>query len=113
MLKFSNMKIYMYSCSIKFLEQPIDELYDWSADILSFSWDAAKAMAKVKRGPQEMVCDVLLDPLANRMEENVPGMRWQGPAQSFRSAKALQPFLPHLPEIARILHFSTEQGEPS
>lgn len=61
-LKFSNITIYFYACSIKFLaEEHIEELYDWSVDVMSFSWDPQSAFKKIKMQPNEMVCDVLMD----------------------------------------------------
>jgi endonuclease-8 len=60
-LKFSKITIFFYSCSVKFLEEDIENLYDWSGDIMSPSWDAENALKKIKSQPKEMVCDVLMD----------------------------------------------------
>jgi endonuclease-8 len=60
-LKFQKITIYFYASSIKFLEEDVDKLYDWSADIMSPSWDAEAAFTKIKKKPNEMVCDVLMD----------------------------------------------------
>lgn len=54
-------KLYFYTCSVKILEGEVDELYDWSSDLLSDEWDPAAARKKLKTVPAEMACDVLLD----------------------------------------------------
>jgi len=60
-LVFPTTKIYFYACSIKFLQENVDDVYDWSADTLSPSWNAEAAMKKIKSKPNEMVCDVLMN----------------------------------------------------
>lgn len=50
-----------YACSVKFIEQPLDEVYDWSADVMNPHWDAKSARAKLKQMPQALVADALLD----------------------------------------------------
>lgn len=60
-LTFDNIKIYFYSCSVKFLSDDADDIYDWTTDILSPSWDEKVAIEKVMAKPNEMVCDILMD----------------------------------------------------
>jgi endonuclease-8 len=60
-LKFTNGFLNFYTCSVKLLEEPPDELYDWSEDIMSDEWDAAAAKKKLKANPDMLVCDALLD----------------------------------------------------
>lgn len=60
-LDFGSVQIYFYACSIKFLQEDIDRIYDWDADVLSPSWDAAAAFKKVTAKPNEMICDVLMN----------------------------------------------------
>ena len=60
-LKFDNITIYFYSCSVKFLDEDLNDIYDWSTDILSVSWDEEAALKKVQAKPNEMVCDVLMN----------------------------------------------------
>ena len=50
-----------YACSVKMLEEPLDEIYDWTADVLNPKWDAKKALEKLKKQPDMLVCDALLD----------------------------------------------------
>jgi endonuclease-8 len=50
-----------YACSIQFIEDSLDDVYDWSADILSDRWDAAAARRKLRAKPGTLVCDAILD----------------------------------------------------
>ncbi|MBW8722909.1 MAG: endonuclease [Polaromonas sp.] len=50
-----------YSCSVRYVEEPLDLVYDWSADVLSDAWDAAAARKKLRAMPGTLVCDALLD----------------------------------------------------
>ncbi|MDB5961822.1 MAG: endonuclease [Massilia sp.] len=50
-----------YACSIKPVDQDIDAVYDWSADVMSDSWNPAKALKKLRAKPATLVCDALLD----------------------------------------------------
>jgi endonuclease-8 len=60
-LRFANGELNFYNCSVKLLEEDPDEIYDWSADVLSDEWDAAKAKKKLKKQPEMLVCDALLN----------------------------------------------------
>jgi endonuclease-8 len=60
-LHFSNGDLYLYTCSIKFIEEALDLVYDWSGDVLNENWDAKKAKKKLKAQPHQLVCDALLD----------------------------------------------------
>ncbi|WP_256009962.1 DNA-formamidopyrimidine glycosylase family protein [Desertivirga xinjiangensis] len=60
-LIFEDGEINFYACSIKVIEEDLDEVYDWSADVLSIHWDPAKAIEKLKSQPKLLVCDALLD----------------------------------------------------
>ena len=51
----------LYTCSVRFIDEPLDEVYDWSADVMSDRWDAAAARRKLRAMPQALVCDALLD----------------------------------------------------
>ncbi len=50
-----------YTCSIREIEAPLDEVYEWSADVLNDAWNAAKARKKLKQLPEMNVSDALLD----------------------------------------------------
>ena len=60
-LQFKEGEINFYSCSVKFIEERLDDLYDWSADVLSDRWDPKQARKKLKLIPETLVTDVLLD----------------------------------------------------
>lgn len=60
-MQFSNGEINFSISSIKLIEEPLDEVYDWSADILGKAWDTEKTIAKLKAKPKMMICDALLD----------------------------------------------------
>lgn len=60
-LGFDAGELNFYSCSVRLLEGDLDALYDWRADVMSDSWDPALARAKLRKMPQTLVCDALLD----------------------------------------------------
>ncbi len=60
-LTFKAGEINFYSCSIKVLEGDIDTHYDWSADVMNENWDPKKAKAKLKKQPDILACDALLE----------------------------------------------------
>ncbi len=60
-LHFKTGDIYFYACSVQFIEENIDVIYDWTADVMNDNWSAKKAMKKLKRQPETLVCDALLD----------------------------------------------------
>lgn len=60
-LGFNNGYINFYTSSMQILRDPLDEVYDWSADIMSEEWNAAAARKKIRAQPHDMICDVLLN----------------------------------------------------
>ena len=60
-LQFRRGELNVYSCSVRFIEEPLADVYDWSADVLSDAWDAAAARRKLRAMPETLVCDALLD----------------------------------------------------
>ncbi|HEY2722311.1 MAG TPA: DNA-formamidopyrimidine glycosylase family protein [Chitinophagaceae bacterium] len=60
-LHFKKGELNFYACSVKWIEGSLDELYDWSADVMNDRWDARKARKKLKEIPAIFVCDALLD----------------------------------------------------
>lgn len=60
-LQFSNGELNFYACSVKIIEEDLDEVYDWSADVMNDAWDPKKARQKLKAHPHMLVCDALLD----------------------------------------------------
>lgn len=61
-LTFSkNRELNFYACAVSMLQQPLDEIYDWSADVMNKKWDSKAAMQKLKAHPHMMICDALLN----------------------------------------------------
>lgn len=58
---FANGELNFYACSVKVIEQPLNEVYDWSADVLSPTWDPKKAIEKIRAKPALLACDALMD----------------------------------------------------
>ena len=50
-----------YACAIRYVEGRLDEVYDWSADVMADEWNPAAARKKLRDIPETLVCDVLLD----------------------------------------------------
>ncbi|MEP6513842.1 MAG: DNA-formamidopyrimidine glycosylase family protein, partial [Parafilimonas sp.] len=60
-LKFKNGSLYFYACSVKMIDEDLNDVYDWSADVLNDSWNATAARKKLNSKPETLVCDALLD----------------------------------------------------
>lgn len=58
---FSAGELNFYTCAVKLIEEPLDEIYEWSADVLSDEWDPRAARKKLKAQPNMLVTDALLD----------------------------------------------------
>ena len=60
-LRFKNGVMNFYACSVKILEGDLNDIYEWSADVMSDRWDAQAARKKLRGKPNTLVCDALLD----------------------------------------------------
>lgn len=61
-MSFSNGEWNNYNCAAKILETTdLDPLYDWTSDVMNDDWDPKGAKNKLKKLPQMLVCDALLD----------------------------------------------------
>ena len=60
-LLFEKGEINFYACSVKFIEENLDEVYDWKADVMSDAWDPKAAKKKLEEIPDALVCDALLN----------------------------------------------------
>jgi endonuclease-8 len=60
-LQFGDEEVNFSITKIEVIKEPLNKVYDWSADIMNKKWDAAKALEKLKAKPQLMICDALLD----------------------------------------------------
>jgi len=61
LLTFARGELSFYACSVRYLEQPLEELYDWRSDVLSDAWDSRLALKRLRAQPDTLVCDALLD----------------------------------------------------
>ncbi|AMR33764.1 endonuclease [Mucilaginibacter sp. PAMC 26640] len=50
-----------YASQLKQIIEPLEHVYDWSADVMSDAWDTKKAIQKMKAIPELMACDALMD----------------------------------------------------
>lgn len=60
-LEFDNGMLNFYASSLKYVEGPLDDAYDWRADVMSPDWDPGLARKKLKAQPATLACDALLD----------------------------------------------------
>lgn len=60
-LGFETGEINFYACSVRFIEEPLDLVYDWWADVMSEHWDPALARKRLRAQPDMLVCDALLN----------------------------------------------------
>lgn len=58
---FKNDELNFYTCATRIIDEPLEEVYDFSADVMCDHWSARRASAKLKLLPKRLVCDVLLD----------------------------------------------------
>jgi len=61
LLTFARGELSFYACSVRYLEQPLDEVYDWRSDVLSDAWNPRLALKRLRAQPHTLVCDALLD----------------------------------------------------
>ena len=60
-LRFAKGELNFYTCAVRIIDEPLDEVYDWSGDVMNEAWDPKKAMAKLKEVPEMLVADALLN----------------------------------------------------
>jgi len=60
-IQFENGEVNFYISSVVLIDKPLNEVYDWSADVMSKKWDTEKAIVKLKARPKALAGDVLLD----------------------------------------------------
>lgn len=59
--RFANGELNFYNCSVKEIAENLDEVYDWSADVMNPAFDFTSAKAKLRKKKSLMVCDAVLD----------------------------------------------------
>jgi endonuclease-8 len=60
-LTFETGEINFYACDCRLIPAPLNQLYDWTTDVMHPSFDAEKALAKMYRQPHRLICEALLD----------------------------------------------------
>lgn len=60
-MEFENGFINFYTCSVKLLEGDLNDIYDWSVDIMSDEWNGSQARKTLRNNPEMLACDALLD----------------------------------------------------
>jgi endonuclease-8 len=60
-LTFENGEINFYECKCTFIEVPLDQVYDWSIDVMNIAFNRDKAFEKLTKKPGQLICEALLD----------------------------------------------------
>ncbi len=60
-LQFDNGELNIYASSLKYIEGPLEDTYDWRGDVMDEAWDPRLARRRLKLQPDTLVCDALLD----------------------------------------------------
>jgi len=61
-LQFENGgELNFYACLLLLISEPLDKVYDWSADVMSPEWNPKKAIRKMKAQRGLLACDALMD----------------------------------------------------
>jgi endonuclease-8 len=60
-LTFRNGELNFYTANVKLLKGNVNDIYDWTADVMNDDWNATAAKEKLKTLPNKMVCDALLE----------------------------------------------------
>lgn len=60
-LQFDNGELNIYASSLKYIEGALDETYDWRTDVMNDAWDPRLARRRLKKQPDTLICDALLD----------------------------------------------------
>lgn len=60
-LTFPNGEVNFSISKVIVINEPLDEVYDWKADIMSDDWDSKQAVKNLKAKPKTLLGDALLD----------------------------------------------------
>lgn len=58
--QFENGEFNLYACSVKIIEEDLNKVYDFSADVMNDNWNTKAAKKKLKEIPKTLICDALL-----------------------------------------------------
>lgn len=59
-LKFPAGELFTYACSVREIESPLSNLYDWRVDLMAAEWDEILAVRNLKALGKVLICDALL-----------------------------------------------------
>ncbi|QKJ32197.1 endonuclease [Mucilaginibacter mali] len=60
-MQFGDEEVNFSISNVKLIEEPLDEVYDWSADLMNPKFNAKKAKEKLLKKPKTLICDQLLN----------------------------------------------------
>ncbi|MCQ4295514.1 endonuclease [Pseudomonas stutzeri] len=60
-LGFANGELNFYACSVQYIEGPLAEAYDWTADVMGDAWHPRTTLKRLRERPRLLACDALLD----------------------------------------------------
>ncbi|RNI30478.1 endonuclease [Rufibacter latericius] len=58
---FEDGDLNFYACDCRFIQDALNTVYDWRADVMNESFDPEKALEKLQRQPTQLICDAILD----------------------------------------------------
>ncbi|WP_207534737.1 endonuclease [Desertivirga arenae] len=59
--EFENGELNFYSCDCRFIEKPLDEVYNWKADVMNKDFDKEEARIKLEKKQKDLICEALMD----------------------------------------------------
>ena len=60
-LGFRKGELNFYACAVQIIEDDLDDVYDWTADVMNDAWDPAAAKKKLLAHSGMVCCDALLN----------------------------------------------------
>lgn len=60
-MHFGNEEVNFYISNVKLITEPLDNVYDWQADVMNPEFSVKKARAKLLAKPDKLICDQLLN----------------------------------------------------
>ncbi|QNF34019.1 endonuclease [Adhaeribacter swui] len=60
-LMFETGVVNFYACDCRYIPEPLDQLYDWTTDVLHPAFDQDKALEQLQRKPDQLICDAIQD----------------------------------------------------
>jgi len=76
-----------YACSVKYLEGDLDDVYDWSADVMSPEWNPRAARRKLVTHPDMLAADALLHRIRVHPESEIGALPSRKLGEMIREAR--------------------------